>query len=120
MHDKRIKPSEFKVRAARAARAARETDRRQIDAAVDEYAAALASRVLAEQTLRDAKHDALARRARAVRLGVGIAVLKSVEQSVDRTVHELAAQQSQQPDGPQPVPGAAAPDDARNGEGGMS
>lgn len=89
-----MKKSDITAKVRQSVRRKREAERRRQDEAVDAYGVALAGRIMAEQSLRQAKSEVSEKRGMAVRLGVSKDELKAAEDEASAIVSQLADEQT--------------------------
>lgn len=86
-----MRKSEIQNKVRQGIRQQRDEQRRRQDTAIDEYSGALASRIMAEQALADAKDEVSRSKATALKLGVSRDELKTAEEAAGQIVNDLAA-----------------------------
>ncbi|MCI1832639.1 MAG: hypothetical protein LKI77_06855 [Bifidobacterium sp.] len=86
-----MRKSEIQNKLRQGIRQQRDEQRRRQDTAIDEYSGALASRIMAEQALADAKDEVNQSKQAALKLGVSRDELKTAEEAAGQIVNDLAA-----------------------------
>jgi hypothetical protein len=90
--EQELKKSDITAKVRQSVRRTREAERTRQDEAVDAYGVALAGRIMAEQSLKQAKSEASEKRSIAVRLGVSKDELKAAEDEASAIVSQLAGE----------------------------